>query len=235
MTTHRRLALAAVVLLGTPLSACADGGGGGGGDQTAASTAPTESASETSDGSTYLPVPDGVELTEPGSALTLKETATGAWTPRQDLVGVVDVAVTRLRKTTVAKTFDGYALDDVAQASTPYFVFAKVTNAGDTDLGGRRLPLYVIGSGGGLLEPTGIAQDFAPCPGAQLPAIFAPGDKANTCLVFLAPSGSTLTSVMFRPPEGVVPVTWTGDVKPLKVATNKGRGKKGQKGQKGGQ
>jgi hypothetical protein len=115
----------------------------------------------------------------------------------------------------VERSLSGFQLDARAKASTPYFVSMLVGNGGDTDLGGRQLPVYAVDSAGRLVPPTGVDQGFEPCPGSLLPAVFAPGDKARSCLIFLVPSGAELESVTFRPPEGVVPITWSGRVRAL--------------------
>lgn len=163
----------------------------------------------------YLPVPAGVTLTDPGAVLELGEQAVAAWLPRQDLVGVVELAVTRIEETTVQASLAGFDLDREAQRSTPYFVTTKVTNVGDTDLGARQLPLYFLDDRGVIVAPTGVARDFEACPGSTLPAVFGPGESTRSCLIFLLPERSSLQSVMFRPPEGVVPVRWTGEVSAL--------------------
>lgn len=197
---------------------------------TAGTTDPTD-PTDPIDPADYLPVPDGVELTEPGTELSFRDGAFAAWQPRQDLVGVVGVTVLKVEQTTVKKSLQGFDLDPAAAASTPYFVSTLVGNGGETDLGGRQLPFYVVDSDGRLVPPTGVDQAFEPCPGSVLPAIFAPGDRARSCLIFLVPSGAELASVMFRPPEGVVPLTWTGKVKQLGAAGDtKGRGKGKGKG-----
>ena len=210
-------ALAALALLAT---AC-----GGGDGEPSSSTSPTSSAPTGADASDdtgttpepegYLAVPDGVTLTDPGTRLKLKDSAVAAWLPRQDLVGVVDVTVTRIEETTVQASLAGFDLDAEAQRSTPYFVSTKVTNVGETDLGGRQLPIYFLDGRGMLVPPTGVARDFKACPGGLLPAVFAPGDSTTSCLIFLAAEGTSMQSIMFRPPEGVVPVQWKGDAKPL--------------------
>lgn len=221
--SRRRGLVAGVAVLGL-LAGC----GGGGDDEgdvspspdptsQAPSPAPSESpsADPTADSTAYLPTPEGITLTAPGTALRFKDAALAAWKPRQDVVGVVGVRVLKVEQTTVAKSLVGFQLDAAARASTPYFVSTEVGNGGDTDLGGRQLPIYAVDSADRLIPPTGVDQGFKPCPGSVLPAIFAPGDEARSCLIFLVPSGATLQSVMFRPPEGVVPLTWTGKVKQL--------------------
>ena len=178
---------------------------------------PSASASPTDpDPTAYLPAPDGVVLTEAGAELALREPAVAAWTPRQDVVGVVDVTVTRIRETTVEASLAGYEFRGADATATPYFVTARVTNVGETDLGGRQLPLYVADSTERLVPPTGIAPGYRPCAVANLPATFAPGATASTCQIFLVPRGADLDVVTFRPGEGVVPITWSGTVEPLR-------------------
>ena len=173
----------------------------------------------------YLPVPAGVTLSEPGERLSLKDPAVVAWQPRQDLVGVVELAVTRIERTTVQASLPGFDLDKQAKRSTPYFVRARVGNEGATDLGGRQVPLYFLDGAGVLVAPTGVARDFEACPGSTLPGVFAPGEETSTCLIFLVPKDASLQSIMFRPPEGVVPLQWTGKVTSPRPAavTRKGR------------
>ncbi len=214
-------ALTALALL---TAAC--GGGGGEPDAPEASASGTATPGASSEPTPaaavgYLSVPDGVELTKPGTMLKLKESAIAAWEPRQDLVGVVDVTLTRIDETTVQASLAGFDLQGDEQRSTPYFVRARVTNVGDTDLGARQLPLYFLDARGVLLAPTGVDRDFAKCPGATLPAVFAPGDKTTSCLIFLAPEGTELQSIMFRPPEGVVPLQWRGKVTQVGESTKK--------------
>lgn len=197
--------------VGSLLAGCAEGDATGDGAAVATPSSPPPSTMISS--TDYLPVPDGVELTEPGSEMDLKDDAVVAWRPRQDVVGVLDLSVGRLEETTVERSLAGFRLSADVRESTPYFVRAVVTNDGDSDLGGRQVPLYAIDSSGRLIEPTGVDNDFADCPDGVLPAIFAPGDRARTCLIFFVPPGASLESVMFRPPEGVVPLTWSGEIR----------------------
>lgn len=235
---RRASATVAVAGLTLALAACSGAGDSGDAEPSSGGTPPSstpteagsafgsesgsESGSETSSETgtepadpAYLPVPDGLELTPPGTELGFKEPALAAWTPRQDLVGVVGVQVQRVERTTIAASLAGYELTPEESASTPYFVTVKVGNGGDTDLGGRQLPVYVVDSEQRLVAPTGIDPAFEPCPGSVLPAVFAPGDETRSCLIFLLTRGAELEQVMFRPPEGVVPITWTGKVQRL--------------------
>ncbi|WP_049774315.1 MULTISPECIES: hypothetical protein [unclassified Nocardioides] len=183
----------------------------------------------------YLPVPDGVELTEPGSQLAVGDHAVVAYHPRQEQVGALDIAVTRLEKTSI-KDFSAWQLSDAQKASTPYYVRARVENVGDTDLGGRPVPLYVVNEDNVLLEPTPFASSFQACPSTPFPEKFAPGDTARVCLVYLAPDHGDLVSVSFRPEETFNPITWSGDVAKYEApqADQPKSGTQGKGGTRGG-
>lgn len=186
---------------------------------------PTPTATATATEKPYLPVPAGVELTTPGSALSLGDKAVVAYRPRQGQVGVLTVAVRRIERTTFRESFAGWKLGDEFTGMTPYFVRATLTNTGDADLGGRPVPLYGVDSKRTLLEASRFRGSFRPCPSLPFPKVFAGGAAHRACLVYLAPVGTTLTSVTFRPSEEFVPITWTGPVTVPGAATPKrGRG-----------
>lgn len=188
----------------------------------------------------YLPVADDVELTAQGSELALGDEAVVAYEPRQDLLGVLAITVDRIDRTTFKKSFAGWKLDAATKAMTPYFVQASVTNTGDTDLGGRPVPLYVVDSADTLVESSTFKGTFEPCPSKAFPKVFGAGKSMTTCLVYLAPEGTTLEAVSFRPTQEFVPISWTGKItapqqdKPGKPGKGeKGKGEKG-KNKKGG-
>ncbi|MDP2774697.1 MAG: hypothetical protein Q8O61_14185, partial [Nocardioides sp.] len=65
------------------------------------------------------------------------------------------------------------------------------------------------------------------------PKKFGPGASSQVCLVFLAPEGSQLEAVSFRPSQDFNPITWTGTItKPLPDRPKKSKGTK-SKGDKG--
>jgi hypothetical protein len=223
----KRTGLLALALAGTLAVAGCSGSDSAGSDGGSSSTAPTGSSSA----SPYLEVPDGVELTAPGSHLEVGDTATVAWQPRQNLIGALEITVTSLEQTTIKKSFGAWQLSQQAQKSTPFFVHATVQNVGDTDLGGRDVPLYVVNDQNVLLESTPFASAFSACPSTPLPDKFKPGSKEDVCLVYLAPDHGTLEAVSFRPEETFDPIIWTGDVTTYKPAKDKP--KKGKKKSKG--
>ncbi len=184
---------------------------------------PTAGAEETP----YLPVPDGVELTEQGSALEVGDTATVAYQPNQKDVGVLDLTVTDLRKTSFKESFQGWKLDKTVKKAQPYFVRAKVENVGEDDLGGKRVPLYLVDGENTLVESSTFVSTFKPCPSKALPKKFGPGKKTTTCLVFLAPSKGDLEAISFRPAQEFNPITWTGEV--LKIGEKTAAQKKAAK------
>lgn len=156
-----------------------------------------------------LPVPDGVVVTEPGTELALGASATLAWQPRQEQVGVVEAEVRDVERTTFERSFSGWQLDDATRATTPWFVRVALRNVGEEDLGGRAVPLYGLGSSGRLIQASGFATRFDPCPGnGAFPASFAPGQQGERCLVLLVPEGEELEGVAFRPADAVEAIVW---------------------------
>jgi hypothetical protein len=201
---------------------------------TSASASASESATEPA--GTSLPVPDGVELSPEGSQLQVGETATVAYELRQGVVGVLDIKVTRLEKTSFKKSFVGWDLDQGQKKSNPYFVRATLTNRGETDLGDKRVPLYIVDGTNTLVEATTFASAFTPCEPGSFPKKFKPGKTMKVCLVFLSPKKGDLTAVSFRPTQDFDPITWTGELekpkppKPDKGGKGKGKGGKGTSG-----
>lgn len=218
------LAVSAVLVL----AGCSSDGGSD-------SDGPSSSATAAASATPYLPVPEGVTLTPPGSQLSVGDTATVAYEPRQDQVGALDITVTDL-ETTKIEAFSAWQLSDAQKASTPYYVRATVENVGDTDLGGRPVPLYVVNEADVLLEATPFASSFKPCPSTPFPEKFGPGDTADVCLVYLAPDHGELEAVSFRPDETFNPITWTGEVvkyQPPKPEKKPAKSKDSKKSQNG--
>jgi hypothetical protein len=206
----RRLAVgAAAVLLVAGCSSSGDGGTPAGGSSAASGSSGSSGTSGSA--SPYLPVPAGVDLTPPGTELSVGDHAVVAYHPRRGRVAALDIAVTRLERAPL-RDFSAWQLSKQQQASTPFYVRARVSNVGETPLGGRPVPLYVVNEDDVLLESTPFASSFSPCPSTAFPRPFAPGDTANVCLVYLAPDHGRLVAVSFRPDESFDPITWTGTV-----------------------
>ncbi|MBC9735402.1 hypothetical protein [Nocardioides marmotae] len=228
-----RAALAGLLAGSLLLTACSDDS-----DHPSAegSGSPTSSAGTASASATpYLPVPEGVELTPQGSELEVGETATVAYEPRQDQVGVLSIRVDRIEKTSFKESFRGWQLDAATKKANPYFVRVTVANEGETNLGGRRVPLYIVDGRNTLVESSSFASRFDPCPSTPLPKKFGPGKKTKVCLVYLAPDKGELTAVSFRPTQEFAPITWTGPVEKVKKpgSGKKGKGKGGKNRKQG--
>ena len=224
----RPAAVAAAFLLALGvLSGC--GGGDDGNNDTDGDAGPSESSETTAADESYLPVPDGVELTEPGSDLAVGDPAMIAWQPRQNLVGVLDIAVTRLEKTSFAESFEGWDVkEEQKKKVTPYFVHVTVANRGETNLSQRLVPLYAVDSGETPHEATKFTEEFKPCPGGVLPKGFSTNDTIEVCMVYLVGAGRKLDGVIFRPTDDFDAITWTGPIERIE------KPKKDKKKNKGG-
>ena len=230
--------LAAVVLLASAglMAGCSDDDKGPGvGESESPGASGAESASESESAGPTLPVPEGVELSPQGSQFEVGDTATVAYELRQGVVGVLDIRVSRLEQTSFKKSFVGWDLDQSQTKSNPYFVRATVTNRGDTDLGGKKVPLYIVDGNNTLVEATTFASAFTPCEPGSFPKKFKPGRKMKVCMVFLAPKKGDLTAVSFRPTQEFDPITWTGPLeKPKPPKPDKpGKGGQGDQGDQG--
>ena len=123
-------ALAAALVL----TACTagDGSSGTGSPTGETSEAGTTAASGGGDAtprakpSTYLPVPAGVELTDPGSELGFGEQATVAWRPSKGGdVGVLDAKVRKVVHADI-KALQNWQLDAAGRGSSLYYVMMTV-------------------------------------------------------------------------------------------------------------
>jgi hypothetical protein len=217
MAPRRPAAVVGVVVLAAvmTLSACtgsadSSGGSSGPGDGgTAAGPTP------------YLPVPEGVVLTDQGSELGLGEPAVVAFRPRQDEVGVLKMTVRKLQRVPI-DALKEWQLDKDGQASSLFYVKVTVVNVGEEDLGGRPIPLYVLDGRNALVEPNSFTTEYQPCPSAPLPDPFPSGEKTTACLVYLVPRHGTLKAASFRPTENFNPITWVGKVEQPKKPRKKG-------------
>jgi hypothetical protein len=229
--------LGALVLAASLATACSDDDSGpdvGESTSPSASGSSAESASDSPSAGPSLAVPEGVVLSPQGGQLGVGDTATVAYELRQGVVGVLDLKVTRLEKTSFKKSFVGWDLDQGQKNSNPYFVRVTVTNRGETDLGGKKVPLYIVDGTNTLVEATTFASAFPPCEPGTFPKTFKPGRTMKACLVFLSPKHGDLTAVSFRPTQEYDPITWTGELeKPKPPKPDKpGKGDKGDKGGK---
>ncbi len=218
--------LALTLTMSLALAAC-----GGGDDEPSAEESSASAAASASPGDeetevAYLPVPDDVELTEPGSELSFGETASVAWRPDATTTGVLDVTVGALQRAPLS-AFSGFRLDKQTRQSAAYFVRVRVANIGESDLAGTNIPLYLLDEADTLIEASSFASRFGACPSAPLPRGFIPGEEIVTCLVYLAPDKGDAEAVSFRPTQEFDPIVWTG--KQTKFTPKDQRKKKSKK------
>lgn len=165
----------------------------------------------------------GVATTAPGTDLELGDSAVLGWRPTSSLAGVLDLTVEAVAEQPQS-VFDGWVRDDAMAAARPYFVTVSLTNAGETDLAGQVVPLYLRDDNGALGAPWTLGGDFTACQSGPLPSPFEPGAEAEMCLVYLVPDGARIQDMVFEPTEGYDPITWTGEVeRPDRRAARDGR------------
>lgn len=153
----------------------------------------------------------GEATTAPGTDLELGDSAVLGWQPTSSLTGVLDLTVEAIAEQPQS-VFDGWVRDEVMAAARPYFVTVSLTNAGETDLAGQVVPLYLRDDNGALGAPWTLGGDFTACQSGPLPSPFEPGAEAEMCLVYLVPDGAGIQDMVFEPTEGYDPITWTGEV-----------------------
>ncbi|GAA3673249.1 hypothetical protein GCM10022237_36110 [Nocardioides ginsengisoli] len=232
MLSVRSLAVPVATLVAAAgLSAC------GSDDKPAA--APSAGASASAAPSSYLPVPDGVTLTEPGTQLALGEQGVVAYQADQNgLPLVVRLSVERIERTSFQQSFGGWNIDATTAARTPYFVRVKATNLGIRGVGRHQLATALWGNDGSTLEaPNFYTKAQLPsCDGDALPDTLAQGQSAEVCQVYFMAPDHALESVLFQPPGGLKPVAWAGPVSkvsPGKPGKTGKAGKAGKPGKKG--
>jgi hypothetical protein len=213
--------------------AVAAGLSGCGSDDTKDTKKAKPSEATSSAAADYLPVPDDVTLTEPGTQLGLGEEGVVAFQRRQDEIGVLSVSVERIERTSFQESFPGWNVDAATAARTPYFVRVKVTNVGDTDLGGLRLDNVLWGDDGTTLEaPNYYKADQLPvCSGDPLPTPFAADATAELCQVYFIAPTHALEKISFPPFGGLDPITWSGELSPVQKPGKK-KGKKDKAGER---
>jgi hypothetical protein len=174
-----------------------------------ASTAPA--SGPPSAASTGGSSPSDVDTTEPGTELGLGDEAVLGWRPAPGLDGVLRLSVDRVR-TAPMRDFEGLVATGAVEGARPYYVDVTVANAGESDLGGLGVPLYLRDTSDTLGPPWGFEEPFAPCRSRPLPRTFAPGDSTRTCLVFFARAGAAYDAIAFQPAPDREAITWTGEV-----------------------
>ncbi len=196
-----------IACLALVASGCSSGSDDPAADESPSGETPASAAEATEP---YLPVPDGVELTDQGSELDFGDVASVAWRPRTTTTGVLDVEVAAVQRAPLS-VFSGFRLDKQTRQSAAYFVRVKVTNAGESDLSGTAVPLYLVDEENTLIEASTFASRFEPCPSRPFPRGFAPGETVTSCQVYLAPDKGDAEAVSFRPTQAFNPIVWTGE------------------------
>ncbi|MCF6379582.1 hypothetical protein L2K70_18380 [Nocardioides KLBMP 9356] len=153
---------------------------------------------------------DPVAGTDPGTDLRFGEEATVVWQPEADLAGELDVSVDAVAEQ-APSVFDGW-VSEVVPDARPYFVTVTLANAGESDLGGQQVPIYLRDDAGSLGAPWTLGGDFSECQSGPLPTPFDAGAEAEMCLVYLVPDGGRVRDLVFEPTEGYDPITWSGEV-----------------------
>jgi hypothetical protein len=206
--------LVAAALLLSACTGSADSDPGASSSSSSGGLSPTPTATDDpTDGfpPPYLPVPDGVRLTDQGSELGLGETAVVAWRPKKGKLGVLSLTVRKLQRAPIQALAE-WQLDAAGMKSSLFYVTVTAENDGKDDLGGTRIPLYAASGPTTLVESNAFKTAFKPCPSPALPNTFATGDKTTVCLVYLVPDHGQLTSMTFRPSATFNAITWVGKV-----------------------
>lgn len=173
---------------------------------------PSPSASPTAD----VRVPEGVELTRPGSDLRFGESAVVVAEPDRGPSTVLELRVVGARRAPLSD-FSDFRLDEAyTKRASYYYVEATIENVGEAGLGGAPVPLWGVDGDNTLLPPVTFTTDFPRCPSVALPDPFVPGDSVRSCLVYLAPNRGVLESLSFRPDQAFDPIEWTGRVDPVR-------------------
>ena len=184
-------------------------GGSSGSPSTPGGTGSTSSGSASS--SPSRTVVEGVPLTAQGSQLKVGDSARVSWKPNQKTTGVIRVRVTRLQRVPIG-TFSDWQLTGPVLRSTPYFVHAKVTNLGRSDLSRVPVPLYLLDGRNTLLQSSTFRAEFKPCSSRPLPDGFKRGKRADVCLVYFVPNHGKLVAISYRPTQDFDAITWSGPV-----------------------
>jgi hypothetical protein len=174
-------------------------------------------------------VPEGVELTEPGTDLAFGETARVAYEPNPKRGTVLALTVRSVTKGSI-RDLSRYQLDARTKASVPYYVRVKVANVGDGNVGKSPVPLWAVDNTDTLIQASSFTNTFRRCPSQQLPTPFGPGKRTTQCLVYLVPNHGKLTGISFRPLQAFAPIEWTGKI--TKPKPHKAKSKKAKKGKK---
>jgi hypothetical protein len=215
-----RRALTAVVLATALVVA-----GCGGDDGKKKQAGPTTASPSVDLPTGNVEVPDTVKLTEAGTALQFGQPAVVAYEPNTQRSSVLSMSVDSVQTGKIAD-FAAYQLDARTKASRPYYVRVTLKNVGTGDLSRSAVPLLAVDTRNTLIQPSSFNNAFKLCPSTPIPAGFTAGKSAALCLVYLVPSGGTLTAVSFRPLQAFEAITWKGTIKPPVIEKKPAKKKK---------
>ncbi len=214
-------AAAVVTVAGLALTGCSSGGDSG------AKSSASASASSSPSPSTTVSIPPSATLTDQGTNLSFGDSATVVFEATKKSGTVLKLTVKSAREGSL-KDFKGFILDDpYKKKASYYYVKVRVENVGEGDVGGVPVPLWGVNGDNTLLPAVNFTTHFRPCASTPLPKKFGPGDRINTCLVYLSPDHGSLEAVSYRPSQEFNPIQWTGDIAKPKAAKSKKAKKKG--------
>jgi hypothetical protein len=175
---------------------------------------PTPTPTGTPTPSSTVPIPSGVEITEPGTQLEFKEPGTVVYEPRNKDGSVLQLTVLSAAQGTL-KDFAGFLLDTPYKRKGNYFyVRTRTKNLGPGNLGGQAVPLWGMGADNTLLPAVEMPSAFQKCPTQPFPKKFGKGATHTTCLIFLSPDHGPLEGVAHPSNDDVIVVEWHGKVTP---------------------
>lgn len=188
------------------LSACS-------GDDPEGSTStqgPTQTPTTSQSPTPSVAVPEGVVLTDPGSALAFGDTATVAYAPEEGISTVLAITVEGSRPAKRRDIEHGFVLDtDYKKNANYFYVDVMVENLGTGKLGRRDVPVWGVSQDDHLLPPVLFDSAFPKCPSKRLPKNFGQGKTFQTCLVFPSPDGGDLVGVRYQQAETDQPIDWS--------------------------
>ena len=158
--------------------------------------------------SSPVPVPEGVELTDPGSTLEVGDAATAPYVAGPARASLVAVRITDIVRGRQAD-LRAFSLTPAAARSTPWYVHTVVRVVGAGRLGRAPVPLYGYDSESTYFPPADIRGGLGVCPSRQPPADFGPGDTLRTCLVLFVPPPARLVAVQLRGQPDAEPISWS--------------------------
>jgi hypothetical protein len=175
----------------------------------AGDTAPTASSP--------VPVPDGVELTDPGSTLEVGDVAIAPYVvspARASLLAVRVIAIVRGSRGDLR----AFSLTPAAARSTPWYVHTAVRVVGEGRLGRAPVPVYGFDSDATYFPAADVQGGLDVCPSRRPPADFGQGDTLRSCLVFFVPPPARLVAVQLRGQPDVEPISWPVPRQPRRTA-----------------